>query len=49
MLWKFLIMIAEKFCANELLGYLERYHAERKAVDIANAPKTKHELIKSFD
>ena len=48
LLFSILIGIAEKFCANELTAYLEKYHAQRKADEIASAPLDKSELIGSF-
>lgn len=49
MLFTFLMGIVESFCAKELTQYLEKYHATKKAIEIAQAPQTKQELVSSFD
>jgi hypothetical protein len=48
MLFTFLMGIIESFCAKELTQYLEKYHAQRKATEIAQAPENKQELLASF-
>jgi hypothetical protein len=48
MLFSLIMGFVEKFCASELLGYLEKYHQKRVAQNVANSPVTKLELIDSF-
>lgn len=49
MLFSIIIGVLEKFFATELVQYLEKYHVQKKAIEVANVPTTKDELISSFN
>jgi hypothetical protein len=48
MLFSIIIGVLEKFFATELVQYLEKYHAQKKATEVANAPLTNKEEADSF-